>query len=127
MMHMHPAALAIVVALALAPGGQQNGERPATRPAATSQPADLRDPREVHLKNIQQITFGGENAEAYWSFGGDRLIMQSKTPPYLCDQIFVHTIRGGKDMGKPQLVSTGKGRCTCSYFLLGDQALLLAS
>src|SRR5690349_18031339 len=57
----------------------------APRPAAPN-PA-LRDPREVHLSDIVQLTNGGENAEAYWSFDGTQLIFQSKRPPYQCDQI----------------------------------------
>lgn len=36
----------------------------------------LRDPREVHLKNVRQLTFGGQNAEAYWSFDGKKVIFQ---------------------------------------------------
>ena len=42
---------------------------------------------EARLRNVRQLTFGGENAEAYWSFDGTKLILQSKRPPYDCDQI----------------------------------------
>ena len=28
--------------------------------------------QEKHLANIKMLTFGGENAEAYWSFDGSR-------------------------------------------------------
>ena len=48
---------------------------------------DMAVPEEVHLKNVRQLTFGGDNAEAYWAFGGDRLILQSNHKPYKCDQI----------------------------------------
>src|SRR5262249_28323157 len=68
---------------------------------------------ESHLKNVHQLTFGGDNAEAYWSFSGDRLIFQTNHAPYKCDQIEVMPMTGGP--GK--LISTGKGRTTCSYFL----------
>ena len=80
-------------------------------------------PGEPHLRNVRQLTFGGENAEAYFSFAGDKLILQSKRPPYECDQIFVIDLRTGEE----KLVSTGKGRTTCSYFLQGDRSIVYAS
>jgi Tol biopolymer transport system component len=80
-------------------------------------------PQEERLKNLRQITFGGENAEAYWSFGEERIIFQSTRPPYTADQIF--TMRA--DGGDVKLVSTGKGRTTCAYFLPGDKRILYAS
>jgi Tol biopolymer transport system component len=89
-------------------------------PAATR---DLALPGESHLKNVRQLTFGADNAEAYWAFGGDRLIFQTNHAPYKCDQIEIMPTSGGP--GK--LVSTGKGRTTCSYFLKGDQEIIYAS
>jgi TolB protein len=32
---------------------------------------------ETHFKNVQQLTFGGDNAEAYWSFDSKRIIFQN--------------------------------------------------
>ena len=48
-------------------------------------------PEEVHLKNIRQVTFGGDNAEAYWSFDDSKLVFQVTNPKWEleCDQIFV--------------------------------------
>ena len=80
-------------------------------------------PDERHFKHLQQITFGGDNAEAYWAFGGDRLIFQTNHKPYKCDQIEEMPVNGGP----AKLVSTGKGRTTCSYFLKGDQEIIYAS
>jgi Tol biopolymer transport system component len=80
-------------------------------------------PQERHLKNLRQLTFGGQNAEAYWSFSGDRLVFQSTRPPFRADQIFVM----GGDGSDPTLVSTGQGRTTCAYFLPGDREILYAS
>ncbi|RMD50289.1 MAG: hypothetical protein D6830_03115 [Ignavibacteria bacterium] len=82
----------------------------------------LRFTGELHLRNIKQLTFGGNNAEAYWSFDNKQLIFQSdwsKINPQGCDQIFVMNADGSMlSNGKQyQLVSTGKGRTTCSYFL----------
>ena len=92
--------------------------------AACSQPreATWRD-KETHLRDIRQITFGGQNAEAYWSFDETQLIFQSTRPPFEADQIF--TMKpDGSDV---KLVSTGKGRTTCSYFLPGDKRIVYAS
>lgn len=90
-----------------------------------SEMRDLALPGEAHLKNVRQMTFGGDNAEAYWSFGGDRLIFQTNHTPYKCDQIEVMSATGGAATSK--LVSTGQGRTTCSYFLKGDQEIIYAS
>jgi len=80
-------------------------------------------PEETHLANIRQLTFGGENAEAYWSFDETKLIFQSTRPPFKADQIFTMNA-DGSDV---KLVSTGKGRTTCSYFFPGDKRILYAS
>jgi Tol biopolymer transport system component len=89
-----------------------------------AQPADsLRLPQERHLANIRQLTFGGENAEAYLSFDETRLVFQTTRPPYGCDQIMTMTVDG--DSIQP--VSSGKGRTTCAYYLPGDSAIIYAS
>ena len=54
----------------------------------------LHDPREVHLWQTRQLTFGGENAEAYWSPDGTELSFQTTRPPYSCDQIFRMKVDG---------------------------------
>jgi Tol biopolymer transport system component/Zn-dependent M28 family amino/carboxypeptidase len=91
--------------------------------APRAEPRDLAAPGETHLENVRQLTFGGDNAEAYWAFGGDKLILQTNKAPYKCDQIEVLTIADQST----KLVSTGKGRTTCSYFLKGDQEIVYAS
>jgi len=83
----------------------------------------LRDRREVHLRNVRQLTFGGENAEAYWSADGKQLILQSKRGELLCDQIFVLEVA----TGATRMVSTGNGRTTCSYFFPDGKRILYAS
>jgi TolB protein len=79
--------------------------------------------QERHLKNIRQLTSGGENAEAYFSSDGARLIFQSTRPEYPCDQIYTVKI-DGTDMHR---VSTGTGRTTCGYFYPGGKEILFAS
>lgn len=69
-------------------------------------------PGENHLRNVRQLTFGGQNAEAYWSADCTKLIYQTQQPDYPDEQIFTMNADGSDK----RLVSTGKGRCTCSYF-----------
>jgi Tol biopolymer transport system component len=78
---------------------------------------------EIHLKNIKMLTDGGENAEAYLSFDETKLIYQSTHGNLKCDQIFSMNIDGS---GK-KMLSTGKGRTTCSYYLPGDTGIIYAS
>jgi Tol biopolymer transport system component len=80
-------------------------------------------PGERHLRNIRQLTFGGENAEAYFSPDGTRLIFQSTRDGAECDQIYTMKI-DGTDLHR---VSTGKGRTTCGYFFPGGKEILFAS
>src|SRR5437867_11717215 len=63
-------------------------------------------PKEVHLRNIRQLTSGGENAEAYFSLDGKQIIFQSTREPYKCDQIFTMNQNGSN----VRHVSTGQGR-----------------
>ena len=78
---------------------------------------------ERHLRNIRQLTFGGENAEAYFSPDGTRLIFQSTREGHACDQIYTMKI-DGSDLHR---VSTGTGRTTCGYFYPGAKEILFAS
>ncbi|MBX2946742.1 MAG: PD40 domain-containing protein [Cyclobacteriaceae bacterium] len=96
----------------------------------THQPDNLKYEQETHLKNLRQLTFGGDNAEAYWSFDNSMLVFQSnyKTWGVGCDQVFFTKV-GHDDLkhNKPVMLSTGKGRTTCSYFLPGDTTIVYAS
>lgn len=80
-------------------------------------------PGEKRFRNVRKLTSGGENAEAYWAFGGRKLIYQSKRPPFQCDQVFVLDLETGEE----KLVSNGKGKCTCAYFLRGDREIVYSS
>ena len=105
------AAALSVAAVALS--GQQPPGAGAPQPGGT----------ERHLRNLRQLTSGGENAEAYFSADGARLIYQSTRPDYPCDQIYTMKI-DGTDMRR---VSTGTGRTTCGYFYPGGNDILFAS
>jgi TolB protein len=83
----------------------------------------LRLPEEKHLRNIRQLSFGGENAEAYFSADGKKLIFQSTRDGRACDQIYTMNI-DGSDV---RMVSTGKGRTTCSYFFQNGKRITYSS
>jgi hypothetical protein len=108
-----------------------SGNRPAPATEIGGLPEDsLRYPQEKHLVNLRQLTFGGDNAEAYFSFDDTRITFQSNNPAWQleCDQIFTAEL-ATCDMANelPRLISTGLGRTTCSYFMPGDTAILFAS
>lgn len=79
--------------------------------------------KEIHIRNVQQLTFGGENAEAYFSALGTRLIFQSTRDSLSCDQIFTMSSSGGE----ATLVSSGLGRTTCSFWAPDGESILYAS
>ena len=87
-------------------------------------------PDEKHFKNIQQLTFGGDNAEAYFSYDGKWLIFQKTYAKegIPCDQMYIGKIptkKGEKFI--PKLVSTGKGRTTCGAFMKDGKHIIYAS
>lgn len=85
---------------------------------------------ESHFRNIRQLTFGGDNAEAYFSFDGKWLVFQKTYAKegIPCDQIYVGKIpeKAGEKF-EPRLVSTGKGRTTCGAFLKDNKHVVFAS
>lgn len=84
---------------------------------------------EPHFKNIRQLTFGGDNAEAYFSYDGKYLIFQKTDPSngIHCDQIWMGKIPEAGEPFVPKLVSTGTGRTTCAYFYPDGKHLLYGS
>jgi Tol biopolymer transport system component len=90
---------------------------------SSSAAAQLTLPGEKHLQNVKQLTFGGENAEAYFSFDGRQLIFQSKRDGRGCDQIYAMNADGSN----VRMVSNGEGRTTCSYFFKDGKKVLYAS
>jgi TolB protein len=81
------------------------------------------EPGENHLADIRQLTNGGENAEAYFSLDGRRLIFQSTRDGRTCDQQYVMRIDGSG----VKRVSNGRGKTTCGYFMDGDRRIFYAS
>jgi TolB protein len=83
------------------------------------------DPQEKHFRNLRQLTFGGQNAEAYWSADGQYLVYQAQVPnhKYPDEQIFSMKADGSRKT----LISTGIGRCTCSYFTPDLKSVIFSS
>ncbi len=128
----------VATAFGLAALGMLEGQEPAKPapnppPAATPpvvenpfQPAPgdaLRDLRETHVRNVRKLTATGSNAEAYWSRDGKKIIFQSTRDGRACDQQYAMNADGTDQ----RLVSTGKGRTTCGYFLARDARILYGS
>lgn len=119
--------------------GPLRAEREAGRgPEQMPEQIKITDPRERHLGNIRQLTFGGQNAEAYFSFDGTKLIFQSTNRwmegTFAASQLRIDGELGCYQMyvmdlesGSIRLVSTGVGATTCGYFFPGDRRVLYSS
>ena len=99
---------------------------------ATTQPAaadTLRYADEKHFKNIQQLTFGGDNAEAYWSYDSKYLVFQRTNPKegLNCDQIFIGKVPRPGQPFVYKRISSGKGRTTCAFFTKDGKHIIYAS
>jgi TolB protein len=101
------------------------------RPVSISPSSDtILYPEEKHFKNIRQLTFGGDNAEAYFSFDGKYLIFQHKNEKenVLCDQMYIGKIPERPDEPfEYKMISSGKGRTTCGYFTRDGRHVIYAS
>ena len=116
-----PAAAAAPAEAAPAPPAE--AARPHDADATSHVRTPVHDPRERYLRNVTQLTFGGQNAEAYFSFDGRRLVFQSTPQDEGCDQIYSMTLEG-EDR---QLVSTGTGRTTCAYYYPSGREIVYSS
>ena len=105
--------LMAVIATTLAVGVWANG---APEP-------DLAYPGEGHLARLQQLSFGGQNAEAYFSHDGRELIFQSTRDELQCDAIF----RMRTDGSQVRQLSSGKGVTTCAFISPDDRSIIYAS
>ncbi|MES2881934.1 MAG: hypothetical protein V4676_07295 [Bacteroidota bacterium] len=97
--------------------------------SAQAQSDSLQYADETHFRNITQLTFGGDNAEAYWSFDGKMIVFQrtSVKDGLACDQIFVGKLPAAGKKFEYKLVSTGKGRTTCAFFTKDNKHIVYAS
>lgn len=117
-----------IIAIASITACNQGGHHTDAESGATK-PSEIHYKEEWHLTNVRQLTDGGDNAEAYWSFDDEKLVFQVTNEEWgvECDQIFIYDLDKADKNHKPIMVSTGKGRTTCSYFLPGDKTFLYAS
>ena len=105
------------------PGVGRAGEAPPPPVPGAVLANELIEPGEVRFANLWQVTFGGENAEAYWSYDDRRLSLQvTKRGDWDCDRIFVT-----RADGTLRQISHGEGVTTCSFFIPGDREDLYAS
>ena len=95
----------------------------------TSNENNLIYENEVNFSSVRQVTFGGDNAEAYWSFDDKNLIFQSNynSCGVECDQMFLMEVEDTFEKEIPKMISTGNGRTTCSYFMPDNKHILYAS
>ena len=124
-----PVSLVLVAAALVAgcaatqPASPGLNPRPAEQAPGLNSPANEAVQGERHLRNIRQLTFGGENAEAYFSSDGKKLIFQSTRDGARCDQHYTMNIDGSG----LRRVSNGQGRTTCGFFMPGDREIVYAS
>ena len=90
---------------------------------ATVEQPTLTYPKETHFQNLRQLTFGGQNAEAYFSFDGKELIFQSTRDELQCDAIF----RMNSDGSAVRMLSSGKGVTTCSFIAPDNRSIIYSS
>lgn len=125
----------LLISLIVSCKQDKKAEEPATQPEAESvaelgQAADsLIYPEEKNFKSLRQVTFGGDNAEAYWSFDDKQLVFQSNAKNWgvNCDQMFLMNFEETFEDNQPPMISTGKGRTTCAYFLPDNQHFVYGS
>src|SRR5688572_8488567 len=114
-----------VLALVFISGSQPNST---FTPINTGFKDTLLYPEEKHFKNVQQLTFGGDNAEAYWSYDGKWLVFQrtSIKDGIPCDQIYAGKVPKAGEKFQYKLISTGKGRTTCPFFTKDGKYVIYA-
>jgi Tol biopolymer transport system component len=102
---------------------------PATFQAQQTEVEPIHYKKEKNISNVRQLTFGGNNAEAYWSPDGKMLIFQSDNTKWgvQCDQIFTLKVEAPGDSTRKKMISTGNGRTTCSWFMPNGQDFIYAS
>src|SRR5882762_3484281 len=121
---------ALAALIAFASFKKQNPLVAVGLPKATPADDTLLYPEEVHFKNLQQLTFGGDNAEAYWSYDSKYIVFQRTNPKegLKCDRIFMGKVpQMTGDKFEYKMLSTGKGRTTCPFFTKDGKHIIYAS
>lgn len=76
-----------------------------------------------HMQNVTQLTFKGDNGEAYFNWDDTKFIYQSSRGGEKCDKIWIMNTDGSNK----HMVSPDHGAHTCSYFFPGDEKIAFAS
>jgi len=97
-----------------------SGPRPGAVAESLSKDGRFRD---LHMKNVKQLTVEGDNGEAYFSVDGKKLIFQSNQGGYACDKIWTMDIDGSNK----RMVSPDQGAHTCSFFFPDGKRIVFAS
>jgi len=134
-----PLPLALLLAPACASPAPTTADTAATTPTAPTAPAattsshhghgapvadrDVQRADERHLQNVTQLTFGGENAEAYFDHTGTELSLQVKRDGAGCDAIYRMNADGTKQRQVSPSMDKGGGRTTCAYILPSKQVV----
>lgn len=116
-------AVFFLLTLMLVPAALAQGKQVISPLTGASPDDPLRFAEEKHLRNIRQLTFGGQNAEAYLSADDRHLSFQSRRGDMGCDQIFLMNIDGSEQ----RMISSGKGADTCAYLFPDGRHILYAS
>lgn len=121
--------IALFAVLAISCKDGKNNKSDAKSGATKKWDKTLIYPEETHFKSMQQITFGGDNAEAYWSFDDKQIIFQSNNKNWGvdCDQMFLMNVGDTFKDSIPPMISTGLGRTTCAYFLPDNKSYVYGS
>jgi len=121
--------LYIFLFLAVSVSCKTNKNEDATTGATNTYNDSLIYPEEKHFKSMRQVTFGGDNAEAYWSFNDQQIIFQSNNKDWgmECDQMFLMNAADTFYDSIPPMISTGLGRTTCAYFLPDNKHFVYGS
>jgi TolB protein len=137
MWHRAVPVVLVTACLGLFVSGARKERAAAAAKASTT--ASLTFPGENHLANVRQLTFGGQNAEAYFSIDDKYLTFQHqgqfydpKTsqpmgPNVPCDQIYTMPASANSTSPTMKMLSNGKGRTTCSYFFPSGGRILYSS
>ena len=130
--------LLLLISVTLIQCASEPREQVDDTPEASSEPSFIKSAaadsmiytEEKNFAKLWKLTDGGDNAEAYWSFDNSKLVFQANVPEWntSCDQIFLYDLANlDANSTVPPMVSTGKGRTTCSYFMPGDKTVIYAS
>jgi len=126
---MKPICIFVAALVLLASGFKKNNHVMNAFTVAPATADTLLYPDEKHFKNLQQLTFGGDNAEAYFSFDNKWIIFQRTIPSegLPCDQMFIGKVPKFGEKFEYKMVSSGKGRTTCGAFLKDGKHIIYAS